>query len=137
MITLSVNGRKVELEGPTSLLDYLHRLGVDERAVAVEVNGVILERQAYAVCTLQDGDRIEIVRMVGGGARPLASQLRPAASPSSTSAASASARSSQGRGPSATSMVRSCPLPASSTTSPGRASVRARRMAARRSSTTS
>lgn len=68
MIGLQVNGRPVELEGPTPLLDYLAGLGVDARAVAVEVNGEIVQREGYARCTLGDGDVVEIVRMVGGGA---------------------------------------------------------------------
>src|SRR5207248_1602902 len=46
--------------------------------------------------------------------------------PSSRSAASASARSSQGSCPAPTYMVRSWPLPASRTTSPGRAAASAR-----------
>jgi sulfur carrier protein len=68
VISLTVNGRPVELPGPTLLLDYLRQLGVDPRAVAVEVNGEILERDSYAGHTLQAGDAVEIVRMVGGGA---------------------------------------------------------------------
>ena len=68
MISLRVNGKPVELPGPTPLLDYVGRLGVDPRAIAVEVNGEILQRDAYAGCTLADGDAVEIVRMVGGGA---------------------------------------------------------------------
>jgi sulfur carrier protein len=67
MIALQVNGKPVELEGPTPLLDYVRQLGVDPRAIAVEVNGEILQREAYAGCTLGDGDVVEIVRMVGGG----------------------------------------------------------------------
>lgn len=67
MISLQVNGKAVELEEPTRLLDYLDRHGVDPRAVAVEHNGEILERSAYAGVTLGEGDRVEIVRMVGGG----------------------------------------------------------------------
>jgi thiamine biosynthesis protein ThiS len=68
VISLSVNGKPVELPGPTRLLDYVGQLGVDPRAIAVEVNGEILQRDAYAGCTLADGDAVEIVRMVGGGA---------------------------------------------------------------------
>jgi thiamine biosynthesis protein ThiS len=67
MIRVQVNGKPVELTGPTPLLDYLSGLGVDARAVAVEVNGEILERERFATCTLGPGDAIEIVRMVGGG----------------------------------------------------------------------
>lgn len=67
MISLLVNGRAVELERPTPLLDYLAGIGVDHRAVAVEVNGRILERAGFATTVLDAGDRVEIVRMVGGG----------------------------------------------------------------------
>lgn len=68
MIYLQINGRRVELDGPTALLTYLEKLGVSPRAVAVELNGEILERAAYANAKLDDGDVVEIVRMVGGGA---------------------------------------------------------------------
>jgi len=67
MIAVQVNGKRVELDHPTPLLDYLEQLGVNPRAVAVEHNGEILERAAFASATLCDGDRVEIVRMVGGG----------------------------------------------------------------------
>ena len=67
MIALQVNGRRVELDGPVALLAYLEGLGANPRAVAVELNGVIVERSAYAETTLDEGDVVEIVRMVGGG----------------------------------------------------------------------
>jgi thiamine biosynthesis protein ThiS len=67
VIPLTVNGKQVELEGPTPLLDYVASLGVDWRAIAVELNGEILERNQYAAAVLEAGDRVEIVRMVGGG----------------------------------------------------------------------
>jgi len=68
VIALQINGRRVELEGPTSVLAYLEKLGVSPRSVAVEHNGVILDRSAYAESRLDEGDVVEIVRMVGGGA---------------------------------------------------------------------
>lgn len=71
MISLQVNGKEVQLERPTPLLDYLAAIGVDPRAVAVEHNGEIVERASYAGVTLREGDRVEIVRMVGGGLAPL------------------------------------------------------------------
>ena len=67
MISLQINGKPVQLERPTPLLDYLDQLGVNPRAVAVEHNGEIVERTAFASTTLREGDRVEIVRMVGGG----------------------------------------------------------------------
>ena len=68
MIAVRINGKRFEMEQPTPLLSYLDQLGVSSRSVAVEHNGVIIERSAYASTTLEDGDVVEIVRMVGGGA---------------------------------------------------------------------
>lgn len=68
MERLRVNGREVELSQPTALPDYLQGLGVDPRAIAVEHNGEIIQRSVYDACLLRDGDVVEIVRMVGGGA---------------------------------------------------------------------
>jgi sulfur carrier protein len=67
MIALRINGKAVELDGPTTLLAYLNGLGVNPRAVAVELNGRILERSEFPSTTLLAGDTVEIVRMVGGG----------------------------------------------------------------------
>jgi len=67
VIALQVNGKRIELDAPTPLTAYLEILGVTPRGVAVEHNGMIIERDAYASTTLRDGDVLEIVRMVGGG----------------------------------------------------------------------
>jgi sulfur carrier protein len=67
VIALVVNGKQVELDAPTPLLTYLERLGVDPRSIAVEHNGEIIERADYEQATLNEGDVVEIVRMVGGG----------------------------------------------------------------------
>lgn len=83
MIELQVNGKPVRLQEPTPLLEYLRELGVDPRAIAVEVNGEILPRDAYGACTLVAGDCVEIVRMVGGGAPPAPTPRRARPGPSS------------------------------------------------------
>lgn len=62
-----INGRDVVLEAPTPLLAYLAGLGVDWRAVAVELNERILDRHEFASVSIGEGDVVEIVRMVGGG----------------------------------------------------------------------
>ena len=67
MIALQVNGKQVELEGPIPLVLYIEQLGVNPRTVAVEHNGEIIPRTAFATVVLKEGDRVEIVRMVGGG----------------------------------------------------------------------
>jgi sulfur carrier protein len=67
LIALQVNGKNVVLDGPMRLPAYLEKLGVSPRSVAVEHNGAIVERSLYDSVTLDDGDVVEIVRMVGGG----------------------------------------------------------------------
>lgn len=67
MIELTVNGKPRELAGPMTLLEYLQQLGVNPLIIAVEHNGEILKRERYGDAQLRAGDRLEIVRMVGGG----------------------------------------------------------------------
>jgi len=67
VITLTVNGEKRELEGPVRLTAFLETLDIDTRHVAVAHNGAVLQREKWSEVTLQDGDILEIVRMVGGG----------------------------------------------------------------------
>jgi thiamine biosynthesis protein ThiS len=67
VIRLQINGKRVELDRPTPLLTYLDQLGVNPKAVAVEHNGVIVERVDYTNTLLDAHDVVEIVRMVGGG----------------------------------------------------------------------
>jgi thiamine biosynthesis protein ThiS len=67
MIALTVNGERRELDGPIRLTAFLESLAVDPRSVAVARNGDVLPREKWPETTLQDGDVLEIVRMVGGG----------------------------------------------------------------------
>lgn len=67
MIRLQVNGKPRDVEQPASLLALLEQIGVDPRIVAVERNGEIVKRTAFAETPIAEGDQLEIVRMVGGG----------------------------------------------------------------------
>ena len=67
MISVTINGKPVDLERPTALMDYLEKAGVNARTVAIEHNGEIIARTSFTRVTLREGDRVEIVRMVGGG----------------------------------------------------------------------
>ncbi|MEK9658873.1 MAG: sulfur carrier protein ThiS [Chloroflexota bacterium] len=67
MIRVIVNGQEREMAGPQSVATYLEGLGLAGRFVAVARNGEVLEREAFASVTIEDGDRLEVVRPVGGG----------------------------------------------------------------------
>ncbi|MBR8828072.1 MAG: thiamine biosynthesis protein ThiS [Gomphosphaeria aponina SAG 52.96 = DSM 107014] len=66
-ITLKVNGKIHDCEGETLLLKLLTQLEFNPRLIAVEYNGEILQRQNWEKTTLKEGDRIEVVTIVGGG----------------------------------------------------------------------
>ena len=77
-VRITLNGDAFEAAGPLTLTELLARLDLDARRVAVEHNLVIVRRAAFDDTTIQDGDTVEIVNFVGGGALPCASvQVRP------------------------------------------------------------
>lgn len=66
-IALQVNGDKVTCPPDTNIPQLLEQMGLNPRLVAVEYNGEILHRQYWESTTVQEGDRLEIVTIVGGG----------------------------------------------------------------------
>lgn len=66
-ITLQVNGETRSCPPQTQLPQLLEQLGLNPRLVAVEYNGEILHRQFWAETQVQEGDKLEIVTIVGGG----------------------------------------------------------------------
>ena len=67
-LKITLNGDLLEIEGPLAVDQLLVALEIDERRVAVEHNLQILKRAAYCSTLVRDGDRIEVVNAVGGGA---------------------------------------------------------------------
>ena len=66
-MTLTVNGKPQELKEPTPLPDFLARLELGPRPIAVGYNGEVVHKEAWPTITLQAGDTLDIVHMVGGG----------------------------------------------------------------------
>lgn len=66
-ITLHINGESRQCPDQISLPDLLTQLGMNPRLVAVEYNGEIIHRQFWEHTQMKDGDRLEIVTIVGGG----------------------------------------------------------------------
>jgi thiamine biosynthesis protein ThiS len=62
-----LNGNQHQLAAEMSLAQLVEELGVDRRLVAVAHNGEVVRRDTYDQVTVRDGDRVEVVRMVGGG----------------------------------------------------------------------
>ena len=65
---VTINGEARPLAAPQSLQALLDGLGLDTRKVAVELNLEIVPRSAYGATEVGDGDKLEIVHFIGGGA---------------------------------------------------------------------
>ena len=63
---IKVNGESKDIAGLT-IAGYLAKTSYDMKRIAVERNGEIVPKAAYADIVLADGDSIEIVSFVGGG----------------------------------------------------------------------
>lgn len=67
MLTLTINGKEMEVPGGTTIADFLAHHNLQPKSVVVEVNKVIIEREKYGDLILKEGDAVEIVRFIGGG----------------------------------------------------------------------
>jgi sulfur carrier protein len=64
---ITVNGKDMDVGSELSVEGLLAELGVPRQYTAVAVNRDITPRSAYASTRLAEGDRVEIVRPMGGG----------------------------------------------------------------------
>lgn len=61
------NGEQRTVERKTSLSNLAAALNLNPQTVVAEVNGRIIEHTHFADQLLKEGDRVELIRFVGGG----------------------------------------------------------------------
>jgi sulfur carrier protein len=66
-VQISVNGRPRRVAEGTTIAQLLDELELTTKYVAVEVNLQLVPRGQHAEHRLSEGDRLEIVTLVGGG----------------------------------------------------------------------
>jgi len=64
---ITLNGEKQKIESQVSVAQLLEELGIDPETVVIERNLDILKLEDHGETLLQEGDSIEIIRMVDGG----------------------------------------------------------------------
>ena len=67
MPRITINAEPRTFTTPLTVADLLLQLDRDPKRLAVEVNEQVVRRDEQAARTLADGDRVEIVTLVGGG----------------------------------------------------------------------
>ena len=65
---LTINGEQQNFDAPITVEQLLGKIGLDPRKVAVERNLEIVPKSEYSVLALDNGDTLEIVHFIGGGA---------------------------------------------------------------------
>ena len=63
-----INGKPKEVPEGLSITALLQELGLDTRYAAVALNGEVIRRADHPAVMVKEGDRIEIVHAVAGGA---------------------------------------------------------------------
>src|ERR1019366_7618210 len=70
MIEITINGEPNRVPSPLTIQELIERTGFDARKIAVEVNREVVPKVRHSETSLQPGDAVEIVTLVGGGAHP-------------------------------------------------------------------
>ncbi len=66
-MNITLNGTSYEIEDAITVLALLTQLDVPHEGTAVAVNEKIVPRQQHADHAITDGDRVEVMRAIGGG----------------------------------------------------------------------
>jgi thiamine biosynthesis protein ThiS len=64
---ITLNGNFVDFDGPLTLSALLERHRLKPESVVVEHNLRVPSKEEYASTEIREGDRIEIVKFMGGG----------------------------------------------------------------------
>ena len=70
MQALKINGTERQFpdgELPATIADLLDHLNVGAATVVAEVDGQIIERERFSETAVRSGQRIELIRLMGGG----------------------------------------------------------------------
>ena len=64
---ITLNGKPYRCDSVQTVAELLVELDVTGRRVAVMVNDIIVKKDGYERNAVEDGDRVEVIQMVGGG----------------------------------------------------------------------
>jgi sulfur carrier protein len=66
-MVVHVNGERRDVPGETTVADLIRLVGLVDAACAAEVNKALVPKKRHVETVLRDGDRVELVSLVGGG----------------------------------------------------------------------
>ncbi len=66
-MNIQCNGENRTVDAGATLMDLVTAMDLEPKTMVAEVNGTIIEHSAFGERTLKEGDRVELIRFVGGG----------------------------------------------------------------------
>ena len=67
MAKIQLNGKKVSIKPNFTIFELLKRYKLENKKIAVEHNGIIIQKTNFKKKYIKDKDKIEIVHFIGGG----------------------------------------------------------------------
>ena len=67
MAKIKLNGKKINIKRNFTVSDLLKKYKLDNKKIAVELNGAIISKINYKIKYLKNNDKLEIVYFIGGG----------------------------------------------------------------------
>ncbi len=67
MAKIQLNGKKITVKSNFSIFDLLKKLKLTNKKIAIEHNGIIIQKIKYKKKYLKNNDKLEIVHFIGGG----------------------------------------------------------------------
>ena len=66
-MVIIVNGKTEQIPGELSIQEFIKRKNIDSDRAVIELNKNILKKDEWQKTVLGNGDRLEIIQIVGGG----------------------------------------------------------------------
>ena len=67
MAKIQLNGKTLTINEKLSIKDLCKKYQLNEKKIAIELNGLILPKENYKKKKIKNRDKIEIVHFIGGG----------------------------------------------------------------------
>ena len=67
MAKIQLNGKKIKIYKDLKVKGLIKKYKLNEKKIAIYLNGIIIPKNHYGKKKLKDNDKIEIVQFIGGG----------------------------------------------------------------------
>ena len=67
MAKIQLNGKNIPIKSKFTVYDLLKKFKLNNKKVAIEHNGFIIQKSNYKKKYLKDKDKLEVVHFIGGG----------------------------------------------------------------------